>query len=235
MDPLEGMEGLSDELRSFIAEAPKVRSPHIEFLQRAARTLTPEHTILDVGSGLAPYRELFSHTSYTTCDWDQSLYSPEVPPDIVAPADNIPVEDESFDAVLCTEVLEHVPAPWEVLSEFHRIIRPGGAVWITVPFTWPLHEQPHDYYRYTEFGLRHLLEKAGFSQIDVAALSDTFSTLSQLMHDAQGLMGNAADGWDQSRGLVGLTMRNLAELVSSFSSFDTQRILPLGYSATAIR
>jgi SAM-dependent methyltransferase len=235
MDPLEEMEGLSDELRSFIAEAPKVRGPHIEFLRRAAGTLAPEHTILDVGSGLAPYRELFSLTSYVTCDWDQSLYAPEVPPDIVAPAHNIPVEDQSFDAVLCTEVLEHVPAPWEVLSEFQRIIRPGGAVWITVPFTWPLHEQPHDYYRYTEFGLRHLLDTAGFSRIDVAPLSDTFSTLSQLMHDAQALMGSADDGWDQSRGLVGHTMRNLADLIASFSSFDTQRILPLGYSATAVR
>jgi SAM-dependent methyltransferase len=235
MDPPEGMEGLSPELQSFIEEAPMVRRPHIEFLQRAAGTLTTEHTILDVGSGLAPYRELFSHTTYVTCDWNQSPYAPEVPPDIVAPADKIPVEDQAFNAVLCTEVLEHVPAPWEVLSEFHRIIRPGGAVWITVPFTWPLHEQPHDYYRYTEFGLRHLLERAGFSQVEIAPLSDTFSTLSQLVHDLQTLMGSAEDGWEQSRGLVGHTMRHLADLIASFSSLDTQRLLPLGYSATAVR
>jgi len=235
MDPPEGTEGLSAELQSFIAEAPKVRGPHIDFLKRAARSLTSEHTILDVGSGLAPYRELFSHTSYTTCDWDQSLYSPEVPPDIIAPADKIPVEDQSFDAVLCTEVLEHVPAPWDVLSEFQRIIRPGGAVWITVPFTWPLHEQPHDYYRYTEFGLRHLLERAGFTQVDVTPLSDTFSTLSQLVHDLQSSMGTADDSQDLYRGIVGQTMRHVADLIALYSSFDMRRILPLGYSATAVR
>jgi SAM-dependent methyltransferase len=232
MDPLEG---LSAELQSFIAEAPVIRRPHIEFLQRAARTLSSEHTILDVGSGLAPYRELFSHTSYTTCDWDQSLYSPEVPPDIVSPADEIPVEDQSFDAVLCTEVLEHVPAPWDVLSEFHRIVRPGGAVWITVPFTWPLHEQPHDYYRYTKFGLRHLLERAGFSEVDVAPLTDAFSTLSQLVHDLEWLMGKMDDGYDQQRGLIGDTMRHVAGLIASFSSFDTQWMLPIGYAASAVR
>jgi len=207
----------------------------IEFLQRAARTLAPEHTILDVGSGLAPYRELFTHTSYTTCDWDQSIYSPDVPPDIVSPADQIPVEDESFDAVLCTEVLEHVPAPWEVLSEFHRIVRPGGAVWITVPFTWPLHEQPHDYYRYTKFGLHSLLERAGFSQVDVVPLTDAFSTLSQLVHDLEFLMGKADDGYNEHRGLIGDTMRHISGLIASFSSFDAQWMLPIGYAATAVR
>jgi SAM-dependent methyltransferase len=232
MDPLEE---LSTELRSFIAEVPIVRRPHIDFLRRAASTLRSEHTILDVGSGLAPYRELFSHTSYVTCDWDQSIYSPEVPPDIVSSADNIPVEDQSFDAVLCTEVLEHVPAPWEVLNEFHRIIRPGGAVWITVPFAWPLHEQPHDYYRYTQFGLRYLLEKAGFSQVDVKPLSDAFLTLSQLVHDLEWLMGKAEDGYDKYRGLIGDTMRHVSGLIASFSSFDTQWMLPTGYAASAVR
>jgi SAM-dependent methyltransferase len=232
MDPLEG---LSAELQSFIAEAPLARGPHIAFLRRAARTLTFEHTILDVGSGLAPYRELFSHTSYTTCDWDNSIYSPEVPPDIVSPADKIPVEDRSFDAVLCTEVLEHVPAPWDVLNEFHRVIRPGGAVWITVPLTWPLHEQPHDYYRFTKFGLRHLLERAGFSQVEVEPLTDAFSTLSQCVHDLEWLMGKADDGYNQHRGLIGDTMRHVAGLIASFSSFDTQWILPIGYAANAVR
>jgi SAM-dependent methyltransferase len=232
MNPLEG---LSPGLQSFIAEAPIVRRPHIAFLRQAASTLSPEQRILDVGSGLSPYRELFAHTSYVTCDWDQSLYVPDVPPDIVAPADQIPVEDGSFDAVLCTEVLEHVPAPWDVLREFHRIIRPGGAVWITAPFTWPLHEQPHDYYRYTGFGLRHLLERAGFSRVEVTPLSDTFSTLSQLVHDLEFLMGKADDGLDQQRGLIGDTMRQLADSIGSYSSFDTQWLLPTGYSASAVR
>ncbi len=229
------LEGLSTDLQSFVAEAPRVRQPHIEFIRGVADTLTPTQSILDVGSGLAPYRELFSHTAYTTCDWNQSLYAPEIPPDIVAPADAIPVEDSSFDAILCTEVLEHVPAPWDVLSEFHWIIRPGGRVWITVPFTWPLHEEPHDYYRYTRFGLQHLLEKAGFSEVEVSPLSDSFSTLSQLVHDLEWLMGTADDGFDEQRGLIGETMRRTSELIATFSNFDTQRMLPLGYSASALR
>jgi SAM-dependent methyltransferase len=109
--------------------------------------------MIDVGCGSQPYRAYFSHaTSYTGCD----VTTERSPVDFVCPADRIPVEAETFDSVLCTEVLEHVPDPLTVMREFHRILVPGGRVLITVPMFWPAHEQPWDYRRFPGHGLLHL-------------------------------------------------------------------------------
>ncbi len=66
-------------------------------------------------------------------------------------------------------------------------------------------------------------------------LTDAFSTLSQLVHDLEFLMGKADDGYNEHRGLIGDTMRHVSGLIASFSSFDTQWMLPIGYAATAVR
>jgi SAM-dependent methyltransferase len=229
------LDDISEELRQFIAHAPRVREPHLAFLRRAAGDLAPHESILDVGSGMAPYRELFSHARYVTCDWEHSIYAPSTPPDIRGSADRIPVEDASFDAILCTQVLEHVPEPWAVLEEFHRVIRPGGRVWITAPLVWYLHEQPYDYYRYTSHGLRHLLERAGFSAIEILPLTDAFTTVAQLVGELGHLMGEVQDGFEEQRGLVAAMMQHVAGLIGSLSGFDTQWILPADYCAVATR
>lgn len=71
-----------------------------------------------------------------------------------------------FSAVLCSEVLEHVARPWRALPELFRVIRPGGAIVVTVPSCFPLHAFPDDFYRFSESGLRVLLEDAGFVGIE---------------------------------------------------------------------
>jgi SAM-dependent methyltransferase len=229
------LDEISEQLRQFIAAAPRAREPHLPFLRKAASELAPRESILDVGSGLAPYRELFDHARYVTCDWELSSYTPPIPPDIRSSADHIPVDDASFDAILCTQVLEHVAEPWTVLEEFHRVIRPGGKIWITAPLTWYLHEQPYDYYRFTSHGLRHLLERARFSEVEILPLTDAFTTLAQLVGDLGYLMGEAQDGHDEERGLVAAMMRHLADLIGSLSGFDTQWILPIDFCAEATR
>lgn len=227
------MAEISESLRGFIDEAPYVRGPHIAFLRQVAAELGPDSTILDVGAGDAPYRELFSHTRYLTCDWENSIYRPDPPPDLVALAGRIPVEDASFDAILNTQVLEHVPEPWLVLEEFRRLLKPGGKLWMTVPFVWYLHEQPYDYYRYSSHGLRFLLERAGFGEIEIAPLNDSFSTLAQLVSHLGWMMGRQPDGFDDQRDLVARTMQQVASLIGSFSDLDIQWILPLNYSVVA--
>ena len=82
--------------------------------------------------------------------------------DLIASSTAIPIREKQFDLVLCTEVLEHVSEPGKALQEIRRVLKPSGHLFISVPFLIGLHEEPHDYYRYTEHGLRYLLTREGF-------------------------------------------------------------------------
>jgi len=225
----------SDALKSFIAGSPRSRGPHITFLQTAAQELAPGANLLDVGAGDAPYRELFSHLDYVTCDWENTQYEPAVPSDISGNADSIPVPDASFDAILNTQVLEHVPEPGRVLDEFWRVLRPGGRLWISAPLVWYLHEEPHDYYRYTPHGLRYLLEKARFVDVDITPLNDAFSTVAQLMADLGWMMGRHTDGHDPEREVIAGTMAAFADVVANFAPYDAQWIFPINYAVRATK
>jgi SAM-dependent methyltransferase len=226
-------DDLSERLRAFVASNPRVRGPHVVFLRREATDIPAGSSVLDVGAGIAPFRELFDHTRYVTCDWEGSSYDQDV--DIRAPATAIPVEDGSFDVVLCTEVLEHVPEPSLVLTEFSRILRRGGLLLMTVPLVWFLHEEPYDYYRYTPHGLRFLLEGAGFAELEIVPSGDAFSTLAELVANLGWMIGADEDPADQHKAEVAQKMRELAEVIQSYSDADTRWILPLGYAVTARR
>jgi SAM-dependent methyltransferase len=76
---------------------------------------------------------------------------------------------------MCTEVMEHVPKPARALEEIHRVLRAGGLLYLTVPQAWGLHYEPHDYYRYTKYGISHLLEEAGFQTLQVCQMGGLFS------------------------------------------------------------
>ena len=123
--------------------------------------------MLDAGSGRAPYRDLFTHARYETADFLAVKGKTYTEQDYVCDLADIPVEDARFDHVLLTQVLEHIPEPRLVLAELHRVLKPGGTLWLTAPLFYAEHEKPYDFYRYTQFGLRHLLEGAGFAVREV--------------------------------------------------------------------
>jgi len=127
--------------------------------------------VLDVGCGHQPYRALLlaypsAATDYIGLDFEDNLYQP---PDIAWDGKRIPCRDASVDSVLFTEVLEHCPEPELVLREIARVLKPGGFLFLTVPFIWPIHTVPNDYFRYTPFVLRRFLEDAGFQNAVIEA------------------------------------------------------------------
>jgi ubiquinone/menaquinone biosynthesis C-methylase UbiE len=230
-----GVLGLSEELRLFVAEMPYERRPILDFLLKKVDQLPPGARVADVGSGNAPYRELFGHVEYVTIDWEQSLHEGARRADVVASAEAIPVPDESFDAVVLTQVLEHVPQPARVLAEQHRILRPAGLLLVTVPLVWELHEMPYDYFRYTAPGLESLLHGAGFVEIEVTPRNDCFRTLAQLMRNMGHMMGRAPDGHDGYREQAAEVLDRLSDQVAELAPLDANMTFPLGYAASATR
>jgi len=142
---------------------PRYLSNHA--IRGALRELAPQAhgALLDIGCGYKPYRKLFEpYTStHIGIDVPSTMHGTESI-DIAGTALQIPVNDGSFDTVLATEVMEHVPEPVRMLSEIYRVLRPGGSLILSVPFHEPLHELPYDFYRYTNISLRYLMEQQGF-------------------------------------------------------------------------
>lgn len=135
--------------------------------------------VLDVGCGHKPYKSLLlsppSRASrYVGLDLASNLYGT---PDLVWDGAKIPLGDAAVDSVLLTEVLEHCPRPGEVLKEIARVMRPGGFLFLTVPFIWPIHTVPHDEYRFTPFALRRLLDDAGFASAKIEATGGRHAVL----------------------------------------------------------
>ena len=134
--------------------------------------------LYDLGAGEAPYREFFrQHVQrYVAVDWSSSQHpvQPDVVADLNAP---LPVPGEVADTVVAFSVLEHLHAPQTMLQEAFRILRGGGAIVLQVPWQWSIHEAPHDYFRYTPYALRRMLEQAGFSEISVHPQAGLFTTI----------------------------------------------------------
>ncbi len=235
MSLLEAPPRPSAELLAFTAQAPHERESILEFALRAAAELPAGSRLIDVGAGNSPYRELFTQLSYESTDWEHSAHPGARAVDHVGPAHDLPVHDESYDAVLCTQVLEHVPNPDEVARELHRILRPGGRLYLTVPLAWELHEMPFDFYRYTASGLARIFADAGFEQLDIRPRNDCFRTLSQLMHNVGSMIGRYPDGRDAQRAQATATLRAMAAEVAGYEGLDARWIFPLGYSVAAVR
>jgi len=118
--------------------------------------------LLDVGCGRKPYRDLVPTRRYVGVDIDTPVTRGLAKADVFYDGRTLPFADGSFDAVLCSQVLEHVFTPEAFLAEIRRVVRPGGVLLLATPFVWDEHEQPADFGRYSSFGLCALLERNGF-------------------------------------------------------------------------
>lgn len=140
--------------------------------------------VLDVGCGRKPYRDLVPAERYTGVDIDTAVTRTLAAADVYYDGRMLPFADGSFDAVLCSQVLEHVFTPETFLAEIRRVLRPGGFLLLATPFVWDEHEQPADFGRYSSFGLRALLERNGFVVVEQRKTCADFRAIVQLASGA---------------------------------------------------
>lgn len=122
--------------------------------------------LLDLGCGNKPYIDMFRRrvTNHIGCDVVQSS---ELRVDVLCSVTELPFKDGSYDTVLCTQVIEHVADHRALLREAFRVLRPGGVIIVSGPMYWPIHGEPNDFFRFTEYGFRFVLENAGFCRVEV--------------------------------------------------------------------
>jgi SAM-dependent methyltransferase len=180
----ESLDDLEDFLDARFTPSRLDRAISRQATLRALRDHVPhlEGTVLDVGCGRKPYRSVLLDegraTGYIGLDLKPTIYAP---PDLVWDGRRAPLRDGAVTSAVATEVFEHVPDPLPVLAELRRVLRPGGSLFLTVPFLWPLHDVPYDEYRYTPFALERLLRDAGFDDVTVTALGGWDASLGQLL------------------------------------------------------
>lgn len=140
--------------------------------------------LLDYGSGGQPYRALFETkvSKYLAADVQPT---PGCALDItLEPGKPVPLADASMDTVLSSQTLEHVPEPAAYLKECFRLLRSGGALILTAPMQWRHHEMPHDYHRFTRFGIAHHVQAAGFQVESITPTGGVFALLGQILLSA---------------------------------------------------
>lgn len=141
-----------------------------------AATVPAGAVVLDAGAGNAPYKSLFSHVEYESADFEL-VKKPYGETTYVCDLTKLPVEDGRFDAIIFNQVMEHVPEPKRVLAELNRALKPRGRMIYSGPLFYEEHEQPYDYYRYTQFGLRYLFGETGFAVERLDWLEGYFGTV----------------------------------------------------------
>lgn len=124
--------------------------------------------ILDAGAGNKPYEKYFNHLSYESTDINGehsflgTLYT-------------IPKQNESYEAIICTQVLEHIEYPKVALTEFHRVLKPGGKLFITVPQSYGIHGEPENYYNFTRYGMQSMFKNTGFDIVFIEPIGGVFN------------------------------------------------------------
>lgn len=182
--------------------------------------------LLDLGCGSVPlfgsYRQ---HVEKVTCvDWAEGLHDQthvDLAMDLNGPLD---FPDETFDTVLISDVLEHIGEPAGLLREINRILKPDGKLIGGVPFLYWIHEAPHDYFRYTKFGLERLFANAGFSCILVEPLGGLPDVIADTISKATLATPRI------QRAIVRLMARVLRTRLAGKARFRTSKTCPIAYA-----
>jgi len=217
------------------------------WIQEQIKKIPAGYKILDAGAGQLRYKKYCNHLKYVSQDfpgydgkgdgkglqigdWDISNV------DILCDIKNIPVADASFDAVLCIEVFEHLPDPISVLKELSRILRPGGILILTAPFTSVTHYSPlHFYSGFNKYFFDKYLKEFGFKDVNMICQGNFFAIVAQEIRRL-GLVAqrycNSALSVEDKKDLDG-TIKILEQL--SNKDKGSNELLCFGYRMVAIK
>lgn len=217
-----------------------------QVVKSIAASLPKDTAVLDAGAGECAYKRFFSHCKYQAIDsavgesrWNYSNL------DYVAPLHQMPIADGVFDIVLCTQVLEHLEWPRESVKEMHRVLKPQGKLFITVPMAQAEHQIPFDFFRYTSYGLKSICSGAGFDHIDVQPLGGFFVRWAYELPRALSILPSAGlrSRKPNIAGIVLLPLKILLLLVVRvlqilllcLDPLDRAKNFPFGWSCTATK
>ena len=144
------------------------------FLLQVSSDLAPGTVMIDGGAGNCKHKNFFPHVRYLAFDLKPIKKRPYGEVDLAANLYALPFRTGSVEAAINVDVLEHLSEPLHALSEFCRVLRPGGKLFLVAPQGWQEHGMPHDYFRFTSSGLRYLCEKAGFEIVSISPMGGFF-------------------------------------------------------------
>ena len=216
------------------------------FVESVATSLPEGSSILDAGAGESVYKKLFSRCSYKAIDlavgesrWNYANL------DYVGPLHEMPIENDVFDAVLCTQVLEHLEWPRESVKEMHRVLKPGGKLYMTVPMAQNEHQVPYDFFRYTSYGLESICKHAGFNNIKITPFGGLWVRWAYELPRGMSIFPSAGIR-NKKPNLLGITllpvrvatlgiMRLLQMLFLYLERFDKKKNDPWGWDCVATK
>lgn len=241
------MAGFYHRVYGWLPEFLKKRINPLEydidaFVREAADSLDGGALVLDAGAGESRFARHFRDKRYMALDlavgdtkWDYSKIH------VCARLDAIPLRSGRVDAVINIQVLEHVPDPGAALREMHRVLKPGGRLFLTAPQGWGEHQQPHDYFRFTRFALLHLFTEAGFRVRRIEPQGGYFHYLGHRFSYIPKVLFQDRAAW--VRGLLfPLELASLALccfvsplICNALDGLDKRREFTLGYRCEAIK
>ena len=201
------------------------------WLERTLKQVPVGSRILDAGAGEQQYKRFCSHLEYVSQDfaqydgmgdgaglqtgnWDQSTL------DIICDITAIPEPDESFDAIMCIEVFEHLPDPIKAIQEFARLLKPDGHLILTAPFCSLTHFAPYHFYTgFNRYFYETHLPAYGFEIVDLQANGNFFEYLAQEIRRIPRMAKRYVDG--HASFLESLAMKMSLKMLARFSKKDT--------------